>query len=1087
MKHRPLKQLYSLVGIAAITLAMLGCNGSKGDTGATGPQGASGAQGPTGATGGPGATGATGTNGTNGTNGVYMVDVNGLTQDQWIALGPKGKVNSVSITPGATVVNFTITNANGDPLKGLDQWDSLNPAKDKVHNYPNFYFEIAKLVPGDPAPAPLPGILPSRWVSYIVTTIPTLAKPTVAPSVPTSDQGGTLVQNANGSYSYTFYRNIAATATTLATAAGSTDVSALGDVSYDPTKTHRVSIEFYGNLRGTGTGSHTNTPTGTGGTGSAAEIANAINIIYDFVPSRPVATQAVTAADTSREIVALQSCNGCHTSLKYHGAHRVDPRNCVLCHTDQHKYGATDVTRTGNTFNSDPSMVNGTSEFDFPQLIHQIHMGEDLQMTGHDIATDTAGAVTNVTYPQHIANCNTCHANLTTTPQYINWQSKPSREACGGCHDAVDFTTGVNHLGQIMTNDTKCQYCHTPAALAIAHVPAAGPDTTNGGLTAAQGGVASNTHTNASYVAGDINNLPAGAHWFKWNIKSVSVTAAGLPVWVFNFLQDGDPTKPVVFNTWAAGATPATEMMTGYVGGPNLYLAFSVPQDGIAAPADWNSSVNVNLRKLWRGGAAAGSSFVANADGTYTATLGGVKVPANATNITGGIGYFYGVVAAGTAAADGVTDSLQLTQINLPAFPWNTAIIGGVSTTVPYQGGLCVGNPNQYMAVGGAAQVSPRRAIVDNAKCNVCHKNLGTFTSHVFHDGQRNDGPTCTFCHLTTGVDGGWSYNIKEVVHSIHASSVRNNPYNWEGAAVHAWDITYPAILNNCEACHVPGSYDFSNSTNAAAVPNLLWSTSAAGAITLTTNTGPYSAAWTPAVTSGTLVSATIQAPLAVPNAAFPSNIPATWNATTPVVTAVNSTTLGTTQQYSAALAAMVATAQTPLAPFLLADSVFTQAYTITSFPNFVYTLANTPSADSSKTPAVVPTTSTITGAAVFGNNFYVNTGTSATTANNGPATFTNLLTGGNRPVVAAGTTYEADGHTLVNSPITAACYACHDSTPARAHFIANGGHLNTPRSSVVTNTNGVNVVPIVQSEQCLVCHGTGRTADIKAVHLNWQ
>jgi hypothetical protein len=25
--------------------------------------------------------------------------------------------------------------------------------------------------------------------------------------------------------------------------------------------------------------------------------------------------------------------------------------------------------------------------------------------------------------------------------------------------------------------------------------------------------------------------------------------------------------------------------------------------------------------------------------------------------------------------------------------------------------------------------------------------------------------------------------------------------------------------------------------------------------------------------------------------------------------------------------------------------------------------------------------------------------------------------------------------------------------------------------------------VPIVQSEQCLVCHGAGRTADIKAVH----
>jgi OmcA/MtrC family decaheme c-type cytochrome len=300
---------------------------------------------------------------------------------------------------------------------------------------------------------------------------------------------------------------------------------------------------------------------------------------------------------------------------------------------------------------------------------------------------------------------------------------------------------------------------------------------------------------------------------------------------------------------------------------------------------------------------------------------------------------------------------------------------------------------------------------------------------------------------------------------------VRNNPYNWEGAAVHAWDITYPAILNNCEACHVPGSYDFSNSANANAVPNLLWSTSAAGAITVTTNTGPFSAAYVPTVPSGSLTASTALAN-AIPNVAFPSNIPATWNATTPVTSAVNSINLGTTQQYTPA--GMVATAQTPLAPFLLADTVFKQAYTVTSFPTFVYTLTNS------------ATTSTITGAAIFGNNFTVNTSTSATTALNGPATFAVLTAGGSKPVIAAGATYEADAHTLVNSPITAACYACHDSTSARAHMVNNGGWLNTMRSNVVTNTNGVNVVPIVQSEQCLVCHGTGRTADIKTVHMNF-
>jgi OmcA/MtrC family decaheme c-type cytochrome len=64
---------------------------------------------------------------------------------------------------------------------------------------------------------------------------------------------------------------------------------------------------------------------------------------------------------------------------------------------------------------------------------------------------------------------------------------------------------------------------------------------------------------------------------------------------------------------------------------------------------------------------------------------------------------------------------------------------------------------------------------------------------------------------------------------------VRDNKYSWEATAGDTyWNITNPAILNNCEACHVPGSYDFSASANAASVPNLLWTTVATGA-TVTT------------------------------------------------------------------------------------------------------------------------------------------------------------------------------------------------------------------------------------------------------------
>ena len=66
----------------------------------------------------------------------------------------------------------------------------------------------------------------------------------------------------------------------------------------------------------------------------------------------------------------------------------------------------------------------------------------------------------------------------------------------------------------------------------------------------------------------------------------------------------------------------------------------------------------------------------------------------------------------------------------------------------------------------------------------------------------------------------------------------------------------------------------------------------------------------------------------------------------------------------------------------------------------------------------------------------------------------------------------EAAPTTLVTSPTVAACSACHDSSDAIAHMKGNTGFFYQPRSATVGS-----------SETCLVCHGTGRTADIAAVH----
>jgi OmcA/MtrC family decaheme c-type cytochrome len=70
---------------------------------------------------------------------------------------------------------------------------------------------------------------------------------------------------------------------------------------------------------------------------------------------------------------------------------------------------------------------------------------------------------------------------------------------------------------------------------------------------------------------------------------------------------------------------------------------------------------------------------------------------------------------------------------------------------------------------------------------------------------------------------------------------------------------------------------------------------------------------------------------------------------------------------------------------------------------------------------------------------------------------------------LVAGTT---QGLNLVSSPITAACTACHDDSQTISHVKQNGGSFYTPRTTALAT-----------SESCLVCHGSGKIADIKAMH----
>jgi OmcA/MtrC family decaheme c-type cytochrome len=275
MKHRPLKQLCGLIATAAIALVLIGCNGKSGSTGATGATGATGPAGPGGPTGptGPAAT--------------TVVDAARLTPEQWAALKPAGTVTSVTMG-GAPVVNFKIADEAGNGIKGLEQFYTAGTP----NTLRNFAFTVAKLVPENATTK-----APSKWLSYLVVSA------TNVPGRPSSESTGTLVGNGDGTYRYTFFRDITGVQAILnaATYTAPSIRADLGDVTYEPSLVHRIAFQFYGNARGTGS----NTADGVT-VAAAVAMANPINVIYDFVPATGL---PVAAGADNRDVINISSCN----------------------------------------------------------------------------------------------------------------------------------------------------------------------------------------------------------------------------------------------------------------------------------------------------------------------------------------------------------------------------------------------------------------------------------------------------------------------------------------------------------------------------------------------------------------------------------------------------------------------------------------------------------------------------------------------------------------------------------------------------------------------------------------------------------
>ncbi len=471
---------------------------------------------------------------------------------------------------------------------------------------------------------------------------------------------------------------------------------------------------------------------------------------------------------------------------------------CNSCHSQLTAHGTRVDVRLCATCHNRGSWVAGVAgpnvTVDLKAMVHRIHYNNGgLQLpsviagTPNMIGTADFSAVV---FTQDVRNCTRCHDGTAGASNFTalgdHWKNTPSVAACGSCHDNVYFGT---------TPDATKPY------QTIAHSGGVQGDDSRCALCHAAG-----RYTDAKDIV-IAHNFPArmkaAAAKYQFNVISATATAVGqFPVVTFSVTDPTNGGVPYDIAT-ATGFTSAGASL-------GIKIAWSTTDFGNhASGANFGQPVSINALTTAVAGATAG---------TYTVTSP-VAVPAMLPN--------------------------QATSLRVAM---DGRVMGDVTAIGTFTDRLAVKSAFKDFAIAG--NVVTRRAVVDFAKCAVCHDTLS------LHGGNRTNEPgVCVVCHnpnatdaaqrpaaagaLTGGVDGKLeeSINFRTMIHAIHAGEAANGGfretgvtiYGYGGRAVSFADVVFPGNLANCAACHTATSYQLGGQ----------WvSTWASGLLTTTTSTG---------------------------------------------------------------------------------------------------------------------------------------------------------------------------------------------------------------------------------------------------------
>jgi len=711
---------------------------------------------------------------------------------------PGGTITSVTVN-SPPVVTFVVNDSTGKPVTGLKLFGG-----DPACGGSNVSFAIAKFDGSnwqslisrqryavddlsDPA-APKHAVIEGTTDPKPTATI---TNPPTAVNDPTTRVVG-ILEEANGVYTYRFATDV----TTPLLMANAVDgksvapgkVANNGNLAVKDGKTlHRVALQLCY-------------------VDPVTHATVKVNPYMDFtlgadgkgIPFKDSQGNLVAA----HQVVDKVSCNECHQTFAQHDDAKrpvygvyVDPQTCVMCHNP----GSFDF-ETGNPI-------------DFKLMVHKLHMGKRLTQ---DYAVGAAvarkdlggGVIAGVLYPQDQRNCVKCHDGSATaahkTAQGDNWKTKPSKNACFACHDdyktpgskwqtahapyASLFTPGVSNPDA--TPDSICQSCHNDAGTGVA-------------LTIAK------EHEIPEWVKGE------NYQYNIWGITKNPDNTVTVEYSVSNPKTgtDYDILNPQYQYTVVNTAGTTTTKMFRF-GALNMLFG-------------WNTTDYANdgaIGRAWNSSCTVAPTASPSCDSTT-----GLPKPGTAGPITRGQPVAINVMFDPSVQRVGTSNHFLLTSTVLPAAANGTLAVafqGRVSEKKDSNTSwaIPVKNVVKYFAVSGN-QVD-RRQVVSADKCNACHgRNLAFTNVNTFkpglggHGGSQTDPEVCVICHNGnnplngTIVSGGKvtqyaeSADFKRMIHMMHLQQADNYPV-WPKVLLTTGSMAGKyAGLENCDVCHVNGSY----------------------------------------------------------------------------------------------------------------------------------------------------------------------------------------------------------------------------------------------------------------------------------------